>query len=1027
MQPAPIPQNEDGRLAELSHYAIQSTPREIEFDRITELASYFFHCPIAVLSFVDGQHEWVKSCVGADFGDVKRTESFGAWAILNSEVLVASDTAADPRFSDNPIGARFYAGAPLLSPRGFALGALSILSTEPRPEGFTMAEQTALEKLAAMAMSALEARQARRADLVRQFDDGPRSLLKTTLASIGDGVIVTDVASKITFLNPVAEQITGWKLEEALARPIQEIFPIVNETSREAVTNPITKALAGQRAVVLENHTILLTRDGREVPIDDSAAPIFAEDAIAGAVLVFRDVAKRRMAERALEFSENQFRKTFASSPLGQVLTRTDGTFIEANEAYRRITGFSAGELSSVSFISLTHPDEIENNRVLFRRLVDGEIESYVLEKRIFTKGHVLRWVRAHASLLHSGRTVSVIGLIEDITDRKAAEQRFRFLAETIPQMVWTATPDGMLDYVNTIGVQYFQLSEQALMGAGWLAGVHPQDRQAAVDRWTHSLQTGETYETQFRLLRGSDASWRIHLVRALPLRGEDGSISHWFGTCTDIENQHHAAQLVEQDRHRWRELLLQTPAAVALLRGPHHRFEWANSAYSTLVDQSQEVLAGKTVREVLPEFESQAYIGLLNRVYETGQPVAGRESLVRLERGDVYVNFVYLPTKAADGQIDGIFVHVTDVTDMVNARRAVEDSERQFRTLAETIPHLAWMADPTGSIFWYNRRWFDYTGTTLDEMQGWGWQSVHDPAVLPEVLAGWKGAIAAGEIFEMVFPLRGADGTFRAFLTRVVPIKDNAGLVTRWFGTNTDITDQRKIEEQLRRVNRDLEEFSYLASHDLQEPLRMVNIYTQLMLKRQGISQEDLERFSGFVLQGVKRMQTLIQDLLSFSQSVHAEEGATIGTADLSVALEEAISVLKSRIDETGATITVQPLPVTRGNTSQMAHVFQNVISNALKYRKPAEVPRIHISVKREKDMAVVSVSDNGIGFEPQHAERIFGIFKRLHKDEYPGTGLGLSICKRIVERYGGQMWATSVEGQGSTFCFSLPVELGT
>ncbi|MDQ1469545.1 MAG: hypothetical protein QOJ99_1025, partial [Bryobacterales bacterium] len=511
-----------------------------------------------------------------------------------------------------------------------------------------------------------------------------------------------------------------------------------------------------------------------------------------------------------------------------------------------------------------------------------------------------------------------------------------------------------------------------------------------------------------------------------VPVLGDDRRVNAVAGSTRDITQQFKAEKVVEQDRRRWRELLLQAPAAIALLRGPEHRFEWVNKEYIRFIARPAEALVGKTVLEGLPEVDEQIYVNLLNRVYQTGEPFVAHESPIRLTGADgtlrdLYVNFVYLATRDIAGEIDGIFAHVTDVTDMVLARKQVEDSERQFRTLAETIPHLAWMADETGHIFWYNRRWYDYTGTVFEDMEGWGWQKVHDPQVLPDIVAAWKSAIGSGQPFEMVVPLKGSDSSFRSFLTRAEPVKDNQGRVVRWLGTNTDITDQRRTEDELRRMNRELEEFAYVASHDLREPLRMVNIYTHLIVKTLGEVDGKLGLYSGFVRRGVAQMEKLINDLLTYSRTVQAEE-LPVGIADLSVSLNEAMSVLKDRFEESGALVTAPPLPAVRGDTGQMSHVFQNILSNALKYRKEGVCPQIVISCHIEADHYIISVRDNGIGFEPQYAERIFGLFKRLHKDEYPGTGLGLAICKRIVERHGGRMWAEGYPGEGCVFRFSVP-----
>ncbi len=229
---------------------------------------------------------------------------------------------------------------------------------------------------------------------------------------------------------------------------------------------------------------------------------------------------------------------------------------------------------------------------------------------------------------------------------------------------------------------------------------------------------------------------------------------------------------------------------------------------------------------------------------------------------------------------------------------------------------------------------------------------------------------------------------------------------------------------EELLAANRELEQFAYVASHDLQEPLRMVNSYTQLLLRRFGrlIDDPDVTEFASYINNGVHHMQLLIQDLLIYSKVIHADtpEGAPL--ADLDAALHQAVAMLQETIVETGAILMVGPLPQVAGDQGQFEQVFQNLVSNALKYRQADRTPEIRIASKFQGNEWVIAVSDNGIGFDMQYADRIFGLFKRLHKAEYPGTGIGLAICKRIVERARGRMWAVSEPGKGSTFYFALP-----
>ena len=375
-----------------------------------------------------------------------------------------------------------------------------------------------------------------------------------------------------------------------------------------------------------------------------------------------------------------------------------------------------------------------------------------------------------------------------------------------------------------------------------------------------------------------------------------------------------------------------------------------------------------------------------------------------------------------------------TDITARKKAEAQLLQQWHTFDTALSNTPDFTYIFDLEGRFSYINRALLSLLQRSFEDAVGKNFFELGYPAELAERLQRQiQEVIHSKQPIRDETPFTGPTGETRYYDYIFVPVLDASGRVKAVAGSTRDVTDRNKSEEELtrsndelRRVNRELEEFAYVASHDLQEPLRMVNIYTQIILKEVGLKDGGtdsgkLGKYADFVRQGVTRMEALIQDLLTFSRVVHDDE-LPIATADLSPALDEALYVLKNQIEESGCRITVPALPAVRGDTAQLAHVFQNLISNALKYRKNGATPEIEISFEQSGNDWVISVTDNGIGFEPQYAERIFGLFKRLHKEEYPGTGLGLAICRRIVERYGGRTWAEGRPGAGATFYFSLP-----
>jgi PAS domain S-box-containing protein len=453
-------------------------------------------------------------------------------------------------------------------------------------------------------------------------------------------------------------------------------------------------------------------------------------------------------------------------------------------------------------------------------------------------------------------------------------------------------------------------------------------------------------------------------------------------------------------------------------------RFTYLNAAGEQILGSTRDELLGTSHWGKYPELVGSQVEREYRRAAKDKIPVEFENFYEPWQR--------WFAIKVYPTDLGGIAVYFRDITEQKRAHARLRESQERLRAIYDGTYEYIGLLAPEGTLLEANRASLEFADNSRDDVVGqkfWDMPWFAGTPGAPEMIRESILRAAKGEFVRFEATVRRPSGECLTFDISFHPIRNELGEVVLIVPEGRDITDRKRAEEevqrsneQLTRVNRELEEFAYVASHDLQEPLRIVNIYTQLILKDLGGEKPALAQYAGFVQQGVQRMDALIQDLLTFSRAVHGDELA-IGTADLGAALNEALAVLKNRIEENGAVISADPLPTVRGDASQLAHVFQNLLSNALKYRKKDTPPQIRISAKRDGgDSWIISVADNGIGFETRYAERIFGLFKRLHRDEYPGTGLGLAICKRVLERYGGRIWAEGRPGEGSTFYFSLP-----
>ncbi len=433
------------------------------------------------------------------------------------------------------------------------------------------------------------------------------------------------------------------------------------------------------------------------------------------------------------------------------------------------------------------------------------------------------------------------------------------------------------------------------------------------------------------------------------------------------------------------------SPQPMIAVEGPPHIVRHVNEAFARLVGKNRMELIGRPFAEAVPEGANNGCIALLDRVYRTGTP----EKLVEQEHAQsplTYWSYVVWAILGLDKHPAGVIIQVTDVTETAIFRRQVTDmnqalmvssvhqheltelaqraeaaaheSDERFRAMADNIPQLAWMANTDGHIFWYNHRWYDYTGTTLEQMAGWGWQSVHDPDELPKVLERWRGSLATGTAFDMVFPLKGKDGQFRPFLTRVAPIKDDKGQVVRWFGTNTDVTEQLQMAEQLRQSVADMseadhrkDEFLAMLGHELRNPL--APILNAAVVLRLHSNRDRLHDVENPILQSVSiierqvgQLAHLIDDLLEVSRITSGKIQLQQERIAVAGVVENAMATVRSLIDQRKHELTVslptQPVWL-YVDPARLEQVVVNLLTNAAKYTETGG--HIWVSLETEGD----------------------------------------------------------------------------
>jgi PAS domain S-box-containing protein len=859
-----------------------------------------------------------------------------------------------------------------------------------------------------------------------------RSIIENSLTA----TFLTDpVRGAILDCNEAAAAIFGFSPEELKTRERKDIID---------VDDPKFGLLAAQRNKYgkIQGELTGIRKNGDRFPLLYSSALFQDKEGQMRASMSAIDISSIKNVENELRLRKEEFESAFEYASIGMALVGLQGQWLRVNKSLCSMLGYTQDELLAMTFQQITHPEDLEADLGLVTQLIAGEIESYKLEKRYYTKNGAVIWINLSVSLVRGNGAVPqhLISQIENINERKAAEHSLVEEKETLANVIegtnaavweWNIQTGKTVYNERWAEMLGYTLDElQPVNKYTWTKLTHPVDREIS-NQLVKACLNGETeyYDCEYRM-KHKNGQWVWVLDRGKVISfTADGKPLKMFGIHIDITTRKNIFEAL-QEKQAFIETVLNTINVGIVVCDANGEKILINDNAKKLCGLPTELTAFNNVTNFyqlyqpdcvtpLPEKEHPLFRTLVNgNINNVEIPIIPTNGTLRI----LSTNGQQL--KDADGVVSGAVMALHDITERKKAEQLLAFSERRFKGIFNSTFSFIGFLAPDGTLLEANETVLRFSGVKPEMVINrklwdcyWGESSAEEQ----EKLKGKIARAAKGEFLEYELEIVNGRGKPMHILFNLKPLFDDDGNVIAIVSEGRPIQDIVDARKALLEKNAELEQFAFIASHDLQEPLRMIRSF-MVLLRDNYVGQLDAKakKYTDYAIDGAERMTEMVKQLLTYARIGSNE---TIRESmDTNELLSGILALQHAVLEEKEAQVSVKLLPHIYGMRTPLVLLFQNLIANAVKYQRQGIKPVITISARETSRNYEFAIQDNGIGIPQNHQSEIFQLFKRLHtRQEYAGTGMGLATCKKIVEQHDGRIWVESEEGKGSTFYFTI------